>query len=91
MRRGNVRHRAPEGSPKPWQFVKPFLRGQKNDFRDAEAVAEAVQRPGMRFVPTKSVDQLDLQALHLASKCKTSDWNGITLGVLFKPRKGRFA
>jgi transposase len=44
--------------------VQPFLKGQKNDFRDAEAVAEAVQRPTMRFVPTKSVDQLDLQALH---------------------------
>jgi transposase len=44
--------------------VKPFLKGQKNDFRDAEAVAEAVQRPTMRFVPTKTVDQLDLQALH---------------------------
>jgi transposase len=48
----------------PGQFVKPFLKGQKNDFRDAEAVVEAVQRPTMRFVPTKSVDQLDLQALH---------------------------
>ena len=48
----------------PGQFVKPFLKGQKNDFRDGEAVAEAVQRPTMRFVPTKSVDQLDLQALH---------------------------
>ncbi len=48
----------------PAQFVKPFLKGQKNDFRDAEAVAEAIQRPTMRFVPTKSVDQLDLQALH---------------------------
>ena len=48
----------------PGQFVKPFLKGQKNDFRDAEAIAEAVQRPTMRFVPTKSVDQLDLQAPH---------------------------
>jgi transposase len=48
----------------PAQYVKPYLRGQKNDFRDAEAVAEAVQRPRMRFVPTKSVEQLDLQALH---------------------------
>ena len=48
----------------PGQFVKPFRKGQENDFRDAEAVAEAVQRPTMRFVPTKSVDQLDLQALH---------------------------
>ena len=37
--------------------MKPVLKGQKNDFRDAEVVAEAVQRPTMRFVPTKSVDQ----------------------------------
>jgi transposase len=44
--------------------VKPFLKGQKNDFRDAEAIAEAVQRPTMRFVATKSMNQLDLQALH---------------------------
>ena len=48
----------------PAQYVKPYLRGQKNDFRDAEAIAEAVQRPRMRFVPTKSVEQLDLQAMH---------------------------
>ncbi len=48
----------------PAQFVKPFVKSHKNDFRDAEAVAEAVQRPTMRFVPTKSVEQLDLQALH---------------------------
>lgn len=48
----------------PAQYVKPYLRGQKNDFGDAEAIAEAVQRPRMRFVLTKSVEQLDLQALH---------------------------
>ena len=48
----------------PAQYVRPYLRGQKNDFRDAEAIAEAVQRPRMAFVPTKSVEQLDLQALH---------------------------
>jgi len=48
----------------PAQYVKPYLRGQKNDFHDAEAIAEAVQRPRMRFVPTKSVEQLDLQAMH---------------------------
>ncbi len=48
----------------PAQYLKPYLRGQKNDFADAEAIAEAVQRPRMRFVPTKSVEQLDLQALH---------------------------
>ena len=48
----------------PAQYVKPYLQGQKNDFHDAEAIAEAVQRPRMRFVPTKSVEQLDLQAMH---------------------------
>jgi transposase len=48
----------------PAQFVKPFLKANKNDYLDAEAIAEAVQRPSMRFVPLKSEDQLDLQALH---------------------------
>jgi transposase len=48
----------------PAQYVKPYLKGHKNDFRDAEAIAEAVQRPTMRFVPLKSPEQLDLQALH---------------------------
>jgi transposase len=48
----------------PAKYVKPFLKSNKNDFRDAEAIAEAVQRPTMRFVPLKSTEQLDLQALH---------------------------
>ena len=48
----------------PAQFVKPFLKSNKNDYLDAEAIAEAVQRPSMRFVPLKSEEQLDLQALH---------------------------
>jgi transposase len=48
----------------PARYVRPYSRGQKNDFRDAEAIAEAVQRPTMRFVVTKTADQLDLQALH---------------------------
>src|SRR6516225_3933209 len=48
----------------PAKYVKPYRKGQKNDFRDAEAIAEAVQRPTMKFVATKTVDQLDLQALH---------------------------
>lgn len=46
------------------QFVKPFVKSQKNDYRDAEAIAEAVQRPTMRFVPIKSEEQLDVQAVH---------------------------
>ena len=41
-----------------------FLRTNKNDYVDAEAIAEAVGRPTMRFVPINSDDQLDLQSLH---------------------------
>src|SRR6202051_4577035 len=48
----------------PAKYVRPYSKRQKNDFRDAEAIAEAVQRPTMKFVATKSADQLDLQALH---------------------------
>jgi len=48
----------------PPAYAKPFRQGHKNDFRDALAVAEAVQRPTTRFVPPKSNEQLDLQALH---------------------------
>jgi transposase len=48
----------------PPQFVRPFVKSNKNDYNDAEAIAEAVQRPTMRFVPIKTEDQLDLQALH---------------------------
>jgi transposase len=46
------------------QFVKPFVKSNTNDRRDAEAIAEAVTRPTMRFVPTKDIGQQDLQALH---------------------------
>jgi transposase len=48
----------------PPTYAKPFRQGHKNDFRDAYSVAEAVQRPTTRFVPAKSDEQLDLQALH---------------------------
>lgn len=48
----------------PAQFVKPFVKSNKNDARDAEAIAEAVTRPTMRFVAIKPCEQLDLQALH---------------------------
>ena len=48
----------------PAQFVKPFVKSNKNDFIDAEAIAEAVDRENMRFVPIKTDDQLDLPALH---------------------------
>ena len=48
----------------PAQYVKPYVKTNKNDFIDAEAIAEAVARPTMRFVPIKTDDQLDLQSLH---------------------------
>ena len=48
----------------PAQFVRPFVKSNKNDYLDAEAIAEAVQRPTMRFVALKTDAQLDLQALH---------------------------
>jgi transposase len=48
----------------PARYVRAYLKGNKNDFRDAEAIAEAVQRPTMRFVASKTAEQLDLQALH---------------------------
>ena len=48
----------------PPVYARPFRQGHKNDFRDAHAVAEAVQRPSTRCVPVKTDDQLDLQALH---------------------------
>jgi transposase len=41
------------------QFVKPFVKSNKNDFIDAETIAEAVERKNIRFVPIKIDDQLD--------------------------------
>lgn len=46
------------------QFVKPYVKGNKNDANDAEAICEAVGRPNMRFVPVKSIEQQDIQMLH---------------------------
>ncbi|APG86901.1 transposase (plasmid) [Sinorhizobium americanum CCGM7] len=48
----------------PAQFVKPYVKSNKNDIIDAEAIAEATTRPTMRFVTAKATDQVDLQALH---------------------------
>jgi len=48
----------------PAQYVKPFVKTNKSDYIDAEAIAEAVTRPRMRFVPIKTDDQLDMQSLH---------------------------
>jgi transposase len=46
------------------QFVKPYVKSQKNDANDAEAICEAVSRPHMRFVPIKTPEQQDMQAEH---------------------------
>ncbi len=46
------------------QFVKPYIKGNKNDFNDAEGICEAVNRPTMRFVEIKNIEQQDMQALH---------------------------
>jgi transposase len=48
----------------PAIYVKPFVKGQKNDYNDAEAIAEASLRPNLRTVREKTQDQLDLQACH---------------------------
>lgn len=48
----------------PAIYVRPFSKGQKNDYNDAEAIAEAALRPNLKTVTEKSQDQLDLQALH---------------------------
>src|SRR6202162_494334 len=47
----------------PAQYVKPYVKTNKSEYIDAEAIAEAVTRPRMRFVPIKTEEQLDLQAL----------------------------
>lgn len=46
------------------QFVKPYVKSNKNDANDAEAICEAMSRPGMRFVAVKDVEQQDIQAVH---------------------------
>src|SRR4030095_2333240 len=61
----------------PAKYVRSYSKGQKNDFRDAEAIAEAVQRPTMKFVATKTVEQLDLQALHRVRERLVSQRTGI--------------
>ena len=46
------------------QFVKPYVKSNKNDAADAEAICEAAQRPNMRFVPIKDIEQQDIQSIH---------------------------
>ncbi len=62
----------------PAQYIKPFLKGHKNDYRDAEAIAEAVQRPTMSFVAIKTPEQMDLLALHRVRSRLVSQRTGVT-------------
>ena len=48
----------------PPEYVRPYVKAQKNDDRDAEGIAEAASRPTMRFIELKSQEQLDIQTLH---------------------------
>jgi len=48
----------------PPQFVKPYVKSNKSDAKDAEAICEAMSRPNMRFVTVKHVEQQDIQATH---------------------------
>src|SRR5712672_3340489 len=75
----------------PAKYVRPYSKGQKNDFRDAEAIAEAVQRPTMKFVTTKTVEQFDLQALHRVRERLVSQRTGIVnqIGTLLLERGNR--
>jgi transposase len=62
-------------------FVKPYVKSNKNDRNDSEAIAEACMRPSMRFVPIKTVEQQDILAIHrareLVIKQRTSQANQI--------------
>ena len=59
------------------KYVRPFCRKQKNDFNDAEAIAEAVTRPTTRYVALKTPEQLDLQALHRVRERLMSHRTGV--------------
>ncbi|MDX8407411.1 MAG: IS110 family transposase [Mariprofundaceae bacterium] len=54
------------------QFVKAYVKSNKNDYADAEAICEAVQRPNMRFVPIKGLEQQDVQSIHRARSLAVS-------------------
>ena|SRR5271154_1811642 len=64
------------------QFVKAFVKSNKNDFVDAEAIAEAVERKNMRFVPIKTDDQLDLQAIHRVRDSQAKELSVTSLKTL---------
>ena len=57
----------------PPQHVKAYVRGNKNDYNDARAIAEAARRPNMRFVAVKTVEQQDVQALHRLREARVAE------------------
>jgi transposase len=59
----------------PPQFVKPYVKSQKDDAKDAEAICEAMSRPGMRFVSVKTLEQQDMQAIHRVRSLLMSERN----------------
>ncbi|EPX80610.1 IS110 family RNA-guided transposase [Litoreibacter arenae] len=61
----------------PAIYVKPFIKGQKNDYNDAEAIAEAALRPNLQTVPEKNQEHLDLQALNRVRSRRTATINQI--------------
>jgi transposase len=80
------------------QFVKPYVKSNKNDAADAEAICEAAQRPSMRFVAVKTVEQQDIQAIHrmrsLAVERRTAQINqirGLLLEYGIEVAQGRAA
>jgi transposase len=82
-----LREQGPEVRLMPAQYVKPYVKTNKSDYIDAEAIAEAVQRPTMRFVPIKTEEQLDLHAVHrvrevmrrtaVVNQTAACYWNGV--------------
>lgn len=62
----------------PAQHVRPFVKSQKNDFNDATALAEVARMPGMRVVPLRSIEQIDVQAYHRARQRLIEQRNGMT-------------
>ncbi len=59
------------------QYVKAYVRGNKNDYNDARAIGEAVVRPDMRFVALKTVEQQDVQALHRLREARVAERTGL--------------
>jgi transposase len=67
----------------PAKYVRPYCKGEKNDYRDAETIAEAVQRPTMKFVPAKTAEQPNTACASI-----TGTYNGVRRAAPLAPRSG---